>query len=284
MTSGLEFDEIHDSRWMMYGGESSAAEYAANKELRVWPGSSWQYSSGTSALLSRLIRYSFIGTSMTTSTDKRKLVASPLAASNQSAFMLPENSMSNQAYWSFPRLQLFDVIGMRSAVMELDTSGTFIGGARMHATARDWARFGLLYANDGLWHRDNFAIAVLPQQWTSESVTRKPASGSRGLFGGHWWLGGTSAVASDVALDSEPQYAWLRQLPRKTLVAMDREAGHILLVVPEYHLVLVRFGFEPLKPAHVLELMTQLAELLPRASPLVTASLESSTSTIANAP
>ncbi len=53
----------------------------------------------------------------------------------------------------FPQKALFDPIGMSSAVMEVDAAGTFVGGSYLYATARDWARFGLLLAQDGSLER-----------------------------------------------------------------------------------------------------------------------------------
>jgi len=65
------------------------------------------------------------------------------------------------------RRQLFDRIGMTSAVLELDPSGTFVGSSFMFATARDWARFGQLYLQDGVYDGER----VLPKGWVAYSTT-----------------------------------------------------------------------------------------------------------------
>ena len=72
---------------------------------------------------------------------------------------------------------------MTGAVMETDTAGTFVGSSFMFATARDWARFGMLYLQDGVWdgHR------VLPEGWVAYTRSAAPAD-SRRHYGAHFWL------------------------------------------------------------------------------------------------
>ena len=62
---------------------------------------------------------------------------------------------------AFALRELFDPLGMRSAVPEFDAAGTFLGGAFVWANARDWARFGLLFLRDGVWD----GARVLPAGW-----------------------------------------------------------------------------------------------------------------------
>ncbi len=97
----------------MLFGTPDAAGFTAAKSLEVEPDSRWRYISGSPNLVCRIIREALGG--------------------------------SLAHYFAFPRRALSDKIGMRSAVLEPDASGTFVGSSFSYATARDWARFGLLY-------------------------------------------------------------------------------------------------------------------------------------------
>ncbi|OHV84214.1 serine hydrolase [Rhizobium sp. LCM 4573] len=122
MESGLAFNEnygtVADVTRMLYL-ESDMAGFAADAILEAPPGTRFNYSSGTSVMLSR-IWISRIG-------DERAALA-------------------------YPRGALFAPLGMTSAVMEPDAAGTFVGSSYMYATARDWARFALLLLRDGVWN------------------------------------------------------------------------------------------------------------------------------------
>lgn len=139
MSSGLKFIEEYtknsDATCMLFGTHDTAA-YAASQPLETEPDSKWSYSSGTANILSRLVRHTIGGTSAD--------------------------------YFAFPRRALFNRIGMRSAIMEPDASGTFVGSSFMYATVRDWARFGLLYLQDGVWE----GTQILPEGWVDYS--RRP--------------------------------------------------------------------------------------------------------------
>jgi CubicO group peptidase (beta-lactamase class C family) len=101
---------------MLFSAPDMAA-FAAEKELAVRPGTEWKYSTGTSMILSRVLR----------------------------------EAIGDDAYHQFPRSMLFEPLGMVRAIMEVDASGTFVGSSYMYATAREWARFGQLYLQDGVW-------------------------------------------------------------------------------------------------------------------------------------
>ncbi|PSM50520.1 serine hydrolase [Chroococcidiopsis sp. CCALA 051] len=155
MSSGLKFDENEGNPLgnliQMLFGQSNVAAYAASQPLEADPGSKWQYASGTSNILSRIVRRA-IG-------DR------------------------DADYLTFPRRALFNPLGMSSAVIEPDASGTFIGSAFMYATARDWARFGLLYLQDGMWEGQR----ILPEGWVKYSRTPTPAAPKKN-YGAHFWL------------------------------------------------------------------------------------------------
>src|SRR5437667_12359675 len=56
-----------------------------------------------------------------------------------------------EEYLSFPQRALFDRIGIRTMVMETDPFGNFLAQGYELASARDWARLGNLYLQDGVW-------------------------------------------------------------------------------------------------------------------------------------
>jgi CubicO group peptidase (beta-lactamase class C family) len=155
MTSGLRFtenygDPLEDVALMLFARANGAA-YAIDKPLEVPPGTRWQYSSGTTNILSRIIRDAVGGT--------------------------------EQDYLAFPRQALFDRIGMRGAVIEPDSSGTLVTSSFMYATARDWGRLGQLLLQDGVWNGER----ILPQGWVRYMATLTPLS-KRKDFGAHLWV------------------------------------------------------------------------------------------------
>jgi len=123
-------------------------------------------------------------------------------------------------YWQFPYKELFHKIGMNSAVMEPDASGTFVGSSYCFATARDWAKFGLLYLNDGLWQGER----ILPEGWAKYTAT--PASQSEGIYGSFFWL------------NSGGEYP---DVPRDGYGAKGFQ-GQYTYIIPSENLVVVRLG------------------------------------------
>jgi CubicO group peptidase (beta-lactamase class C family) len=83
---------------------------------------------------------------------------------------------------AFMRTRLFDPLGMTSAKPRFDPAGTYLGSSFLFATARDFARFGLLYLRDGEWDGER----ILPRGWVDHARTPTPAS--LGAYGAHWWL------------------------------------------------------------------------------------------------
>lgn len=200
MTSGLAFEEnysnpLKDVTFMLLAASDMAA-YAASKPLVAEPGREWHYSSGTTNIIARILRGAVGG--------------------------------AEPDYLSFPRRLLFDRIGMRSAIMEPDTSGTFVGSSFMYATARDWARFGLLYLKDGMWKDDR----ILPIGWVEYSRRRTPAS-PRGAYGAHFWL----TVRPGFRGGDDSAFA----LPADAFHAIGHE-GQFVTIIPSRNLVLVRLG------------------------------------------
>lgn len=154
MSSGLEFNEPYDpgsdSTAMLFERHDMGA-YAASKKLAHPPGTVWSYSSGTANLLSRLV------------------------------FQESGGTLAN--YEAYARKHLFDPAGMTSATFEPDESGNFVGSSYLYATARDWARFGLLYLDRGTIN----GRRILPESWIDFVRAPAPADPSRG-YGAHFWL------------------------------------------------------------------------------------------------
>jgi CubicO group peptidase (beta-lactamase class C family) len=197
MSSGLSFNEdygdVTDVTRMLYLRTDMAA-FAADKPLAAAPGTQFNYSSGTAAILSRLW---------------------------QNAFSDPVDA------WNWPRLALFDRIGMRSAVLEADAAGTFAGSSYLYATARDWARFGQLLLNRGGWAGSR----VLDPEFVDMMTT--PAATDEGYGQGQLWLHGPGR---EQGFDIPADDFWL--------IGHD---GQTMAVIPSRGLVVLRMGLTPPK-------------------------------------
>jgi CubicO group peptidase (beta-lactamase class C family) len=113
-------------------------------------------------------------------------------------------------------------------VLEPDASGTFVGSSYCYATARDWARFGLLYLNDGIWNNER----LLPEGWVKESVT--PVSvAPRGEYGFQFWL--------NAGEKGNPSNRLYPALPADMYFA-DGFEGQNVFILPSKQLVVVRLG------------------------------------------
>jgi CubicO group peptidase (beta-lactamase class C family) len=200
MTSGLRFDEdsgnLRSDGIRMLLGVADSARYAASKPLVAPPGTRWSYSSGASQIVSGIIR---------------RTIA------------------DDRGYLEFPRRALFDRIGMRTAVMEPDASGTFVGSSFVFASARDWARLGLLYLRDGVWDGER----ILPEGWVAYTRRRTTVAPRQpyGTYGAHFWL----TSPGDIEGGAVPS-----RLP-DSFSAIGHEAQY-LTVVPSRDLVIVRLG------------------------------------------
>lgn len=166
MSSGLKFEEgaggLDDNSQMLFGaGRADVGTYAINQPLLHEPGAHWAYATGTSMIVSRIVRDVVGGT--------------------------------GDAYFDFIQEELLGPLGMKSAVPEMDKSGTFLGGTSFYATTRDYARFGLLYLRDGMWD----GARILPEGWVD--YTRSETPNSDGIYGVHFWLkplGGVERLAA----------------------------------------------------------------------------------------
>ena len=197
--SGLKWSEVYtgpsDVTNMLYKeGDMSAA--AMKAPLKQTPGTYFNYSSGTSNILSRIIR----------------------------------RTVSPEDYYQFPYKELFHKIGMYSAIMEPDAGGTFVGSSYCFATARDWARFGLLYLNDGVFNGDR----ILPENWVGYTVS--PSKGAPlGEYGAQFWL--------NAGAPGNPSNRTYRDVPTDCFFA-DGYEGQAVWIIPSKKLVVVKLAMQ----------------------------------------
>ena len=126
-------------------------------------------------------------------------------------------------YHSFPQRALFDKLGVRDLVMEPDPYGNFLLQGYEFGTARDWARLGNLYLNDGVWDGER----LLPEGWVDFVSTVAPAwqADGRPIYGGFFWINGDQRW-------SVPDDAYY----------MAGAGGQYTIIVPSHDLVVVRLG------------------------------------------
>lgn len=164
MNSGLEWDEnytkISDATKMLFQDEDMSKSQI-DKPFVGKPNNTWNYSSGTTNLLSGILRKQF---------------------------------KTHQQYLDFWYSSLLDKIGMTSAIVETDMAGNFVGSSYGWATTRDWGKFGLLYLHKGNWNGEQ----LFDESWTKYVAT--PTNTSNGRYGAQFWLN-TNGYFPDVPRD-----------------------------------------------------------------------------------
>jgi CubicO group peptidase (beta-lactamase class C family) len=196
-SSGLHWEENYagpSNATNMLFKKKDAGQYASTVPLAHTPGEVFYYSSGTTNILSWLTR----------------------------------KTIGDADYHSFPYKSIFHKIGMYSMVMEPDPSGTFVGSSFSYATARDWARFGLLYLNDGYWGNER----ILPEGWVEFTAT--PAKGAKqGEYGMQFWLNAGA-----------PDNSGNRTFPDvpADLFFADGFEGQAVFILPSKNLVVVKLS------------------------------------------
>ena len=131
---------------------------------------------------------------------------------------------SESAYHDYPRAALLDRIGMRNTLLSTDRFGDFILSSQVYTNARDLARFGLLYLNEGVWDGER----LLSEDWIEFVRTPAPSTAQRGNFyGAQWWL-----VPDD--RDDVPKDAY----------STAGNRGQFVIVVPSHDVVIVRRGLD----------------------------------------
>lgn len=196
-TSGLDFTEIYtrpSSVTKMLFSKGDMAAYVESLPLKHDPGTVFNYTSGNSNILSKIIR----------------------------------TTVGEKDYAAFPYKELFHKINAYSFLMEPDASGTYIGSSYSYATARDFARFGLLYYNNGVWKGEQ----VLPAEWVKESIQSSSADQQK-HYGYQFWLNGYNSEDKDML--------WYPDVPADMFFA-DGYGGQCVYVIPSKKLVVVRLG------------------------------------------
>jgi len=132
---------------------------------------------------------------------------------------------AGHAYHELPQRLLFDKLGMRDTIIETDPHGNFLGQGYELLSARDWARLGNLYLQDGVWRGER----LLPVGYVDHVKTPAPAwvaDNSPAYGGGFFWVNGDGA---------------LPMLPKDT-IAMRGAGGQSATVISSHGLVVVRIG------------------------------------------
>ena len=130
----------------------------------------------------------------------------------------------DRSYREFPRRALLDKLGMRNTLVSADRFHNFIMSSQIYTNARDLARFGLLYAQNGMWQGER----LLSEDWIEFVRTPAPATAKRGnMYGGQWWL--VPDTRTDVPKDA---------------YSTSGNRGQYVIVVPSHDLVIVRRGLD----------------------------------------
>jgi CubicO group peptidase (beta-lactamase class C family) len=197
-SSGLRWSESYfvptSEFHQMFITKDDKAAFAASQDAEYEPGTFFEYSSGTSNILSRIVR----------------------------------QEVGDSEYYRFPYTQLFHKVGMQTAVMEPDASGTFVASSYCFASARDWARFGLLYLNDGVFNNER----ILPEGWVKYSTSPTPAAPKR-QYGAQIWL--------NLGRPDNPLDRYEPGIPSDAFFFEGFEQNSVT-IIPSKKLVVVRLG------------------------------------------
>lgn len=196
-TTGLDFLENYERPsevTRMLFSEGDMAAFTEGRPLKYEPGTVFNYTSGNANVLSAIIR----------------------------------RTVGEKNYHTFPYDSLFYKINAYSFLLEPDASGTYIGSSYSYATARDFARFGLLYYNNGIWNGEQ----LLPVNWVKESIQPSPADKLK-QYGYQFWLNGFS--------ESDPSRREYPDVPADMFYA-DGYGGQGIYIIPSKKLVIVRLG------------------------------------------
>jgi CubicO group peptidase (beta-lactamase class C family) len=175
----------------LYTGGVDSFHYAATRPLQWLPGKVGRYRNTDPVLTNYLIRLAV---------EKR-----------------------GEEYLSFPRRALFDKLGMRTMVVETDPFGNFLMQGYEFASARDWARLGNLYLQNGVWNGER----ILPEGFVKFVSTLAPAwvADHNPVYGGFFWINGDGSYP----------------VPRSAYF-MSGAGGQKTMIIPSHDLVVVRLG------------------------------------------
>jgi hypothetical protein len=196
-TAGLK--TLFDADTQMEYDMADQSAFAAKANLRATPGSEWRYTNCNFVLLSRIIR--------------------DLAGGDANAAR------------KFIARELFAPLGLERATLEYDSAGVPLGTIHLWASARDWARFGLLYLRDGVAENGR---RLLPEGWVDYSAKLTPPSAEEHGYGAGFWTqrGNSPAARERIAAG----------LPAGSFMAAGSQ-GQYTIVLPSEDLVIVRIGW-----------------------------------------
>jgi len=201
MSSGLRFRAPQDPDFdpelgypdhlYVYTGTINSFEWAATRPQQWQPNTVGRYRNSDPVLINYLIRLGVEG--------------------------------RGEDYHSFPQRALFDKLGIRHMVLETDPYGNFLLQGYEFGSARDWARLGNLYLQDGVWNGER----ILPEGFVDFVSTIAPAweADGRPIYGGFFWINGTSSYPI-------PQNAYY----------MAGAGNQKTIIIPSHDLVVVRLG------------------------------------------
>jgi CubicO group peptidase (beta-lactamase class C family) len=211
MASGLDHTETAEGdvaiynadtpRMLFLDGRDNVARYAEGHPLEAKPGEKFEYSTPTSHILADIMTRSL--------TDSKDPVE------------------RRDAMLEYARGRLFEPLGMASAFPEFDRNGTMLGGSMIHATARDWAKFGEFLRNNGSVR----SAQLLPTSWTRFMKTPSKNDSS---YGGHIWLNRKRNHGRD-------QVLFPGKAPSDVFAALGH-LGQFIVVSPQHRLTIVRLG------------------------------------------
>ncbi|MFN2099268.1 serine hydrolase domain-containing protein [Altererythrobacter sp. MF3-039] len=207
MRSGLRHTELEEPfpqdltvRMLFLDGRDNMADFATSQPLEYEPGSTFEYSTNTSVILA-------------------DIAARALTDSDA-----PEDRSA--AVDAYLQSRLFEQLGMDSAVPEYDASGTLIGGSLIHATARDWAKFGEFLRRKG----SHQGVQLVPRNWIAFMTSPNPRKPD---YGAHVYLNRDNGTDRNLLFpDRAPD----------TLFALSGHMGQFVLVSPEQRLTIARLG------------------------------------------
>ena len=189
--SGLLWNEDYGNRsdvTVMLYCENDLARYVFDRPLEAPVGTKWIYSSGNPNVVTYQVRQT-IG--------------------------------SDREYYEFPYTRLFNKIGMPNAIFEVDASGNFVGSSYIYATTRDFARYGLMLMQDGIFNGER----ILPEGWVNYCTS--PNNQSNGEYGSLFWLNKANKYPS-----APEDMFWCQGYD-----------GQRIFVIPSKELIVVILGF-----------------------------------------
>ena len=224
MSSGLDWNEFYESNPfqshvvdMLYiNNYKDMGAFTANRRMKAYPGRLFNYSSGETNLIQRLLKASF---------------------------------NSEEEYREFPWSALFDPLEITSATWEQDLAKVFVGSSYLYMSARDLARFGRLYLNKGKWSEGSGdtkkETQIIPESFIKRSLQLAPAvcqTLSRGRkdkfsYGMQWWL--------NIECPQKGKRTFSK-LPQDVFMALGHH-GQMLVVIPSENAIVVRYGADKKK-------------------------------------